>query len=296
MSMPITTSVPSPEGSRRSTPGSGSVTEVSSHPCAYNDAAPNLRFVAVISSDIFVSTSLEVLRAIAEENRERIDDAAALLHPVIASGGIIHAFGTGHSRAAAMEMAGRAGGLIPTNQISLADLVLRGGEGPEALDDPLLERRRDMIPRLLRLGDVRVGDGFVIISNSGVNASIVEMASAVAALGLPIIAVTSTAHSTAVPSRHPSGNRLLDLADVVLDNGAPLGDAILDDENGTRACGISSMSSALLIQMLTAEIISRITSTGADAPVYVSANMPGGHERNLGVEAAYAGRLYRIAG
>ena len=123
--------------------------EVSSHPCAHNDAAPNLRFVAVISSDIFVSTSLEVLRTIAADNRERIDDAAALLHPVIASGGIIHSFGTGHSRAAAMEMAGRAGGLIPTNQISLGDLVLRGGEGPEALDDPLLERRSDMIPRVL---------------------------------------------------------------------------------------------------------------------------------------------------
>lgn len=250
----------------------------------------------MISPDIFVSTSLEALRAIAEDNRERIDEAAALLHPVIAAGGIIHAFGTGHSRAAAMEMAGRAGGLIPTNQISLGDLVLRGGEGPEALDDPLLERRSDMIPSLLALADVRDGDGFVIISNSGVNASIVEMASAVAARGLPIIAVTSTAHSSAVPSRHPSGSRLLDLADVVLDNGAPLGDAILEAGNGMRACGISSMSSALLIQMLTAEIISRIIATGADAPVYVSANMPGGHERNLGIEAAYAGRLYRIAG
>lgn len=260
------------------------------------DGPPNLRFVAVISPDIFVSTSLGALRAIAEDNRERIDEAAALLHPVIASGGIIHAFGTGHSRAAAMEMAGRAGGLIPTNQISLGDLVLRGGEGPEALEDPLLERRSDMIPSLLALADVRDGDGFVIISNSGVNASIVEMASAVAALGLPIIAVTSTAHSNAVPSRHPSGRRLLDLADVVLDNGAPLGDAILDYGNGMRACGISSMSSALLIQMLTAEIISRITDTGAEAPVYVSANMPGGHERNLGIEAEYAGRLYRIAG
>lgn len=260
------------------------------------DELLNLRFVAVISPDVFVSTSLETLRAIAEDNRERIDEAAALLSPVVASGGIIHAFGTGHSRAAAMEMAGRAGGLIPTNQISLGDLVLRGGEGPEALADPLLERRSDMIPRLLALADVREKDGFVIISNSGVNASIVEMATAVAARRLPIIAVTSTAHSNAVPSRHPSGRRLLDLVDVVLDNGAPLGDAILENENGMRACGISSMSSALLIQMLTAEIISRVTGNGGDAPVYVSANMPGGHERNLGIEAGYAGRLYRIAG
>ena len=82
----------------------------------------------------------------------------------------------------------------------------------------------------------------------------------------------------------------------MLDNGAPLGDAILEDGNGMRACGVSSMSSALLIQMLTAEIISRLNDTGADPPVYVSSNMPGGHERNLGIEAAYAGRLYRIAG
>lgn len=249
----------------------------------------------MINPDIFVSTALAALQRVAADNRSAVDDAAALLEPVVSSGGIIHAFGTGHSRAAAMEIAGRAGGLIPTNQLSLGDLVLRGGEPVSVLSNPLLERYGEMVPRLLALADLRPGDGFVIISNSGVNASIVEMALQVVALGVPLIAITSPQHSNAVPSLHASGRRLLDVADVVLDNGAPLGDSILTDDAGLRACGISSMSSALLAQMLTAEIIDRIRRRGDEPPVYVSANVPGGHERNLAIEARYDGRLLRTA-
>ena len=249
----------------------------------------------MISPDIFVSSALDSLERVAAANRLSIDNAAALLEPVISSGGIIHAFGTGHSRAAAMEIAGRAGGLIPTNQLALGDLVLRGGEPLSALTDPLLERRDDMVPRLLELADLRPGDGFVIISNSGVNASIVEMALQVVASGVPLVAITSTRHSNAVPAIHKSGKRLLDVANVVLDNGAPLGDSILHDDAGLRACGISSMTSALLAQMLTAAVIERIGQRGGEAPIYVSANVPGGHERNLAIEARYGGRLIRTA-
>ena len=243
-----------------------------------------------------MTTALDSLREVATTNASAIQAAASLLHPVIASGGIIHAFGTGHSQAAAMEFAGRAGGLIPTNRISLSDIVLRGQAAPSALSDPLLERRPDVVGELLELADVRPGDGFVIISNSGTNASIVEMARLVVERGVPLIAVTSTRHSNAVPTIHASGQRLLDVADVVLDNGAPLGDAMLDYGGGKLACGISSMTSAMLMQMLTAEIIARMVADGTEPPVYVSANMPDGHEHNLEIEIRYGGRLHRIAG
>ena len=75
---------------------------------------------------------------------------------------------------------------------------------------------------------MRPQDVFVLISSSGVNGSIVEMATLVKERGHPLIALTSVRHSSQMTSRHPSGRKLLDLADVVLDNGAPYGDAVLD--------------------------------------------------------------------
>jgi uncharacterized phosphosugar-binding protein len=229
-------------------------------------------------------------------NERSVRDAAALLVPVVTGGGVVHAFATGHSQAAAMDLAGRAGGLIPTNRLSLTDLVLRGGYDPKVLDDVLLERSADMIEPLWDLAGFEPGDGVVIFSNSGVNASVVEMAGRVVAARLPLIAVTSLEHTASVESRHPSGRRLRDLADVVLDNRAPAGDALVEYAPGQRVCGFSTMSSCLLVQMLVGEIVGRLQAGGIEPPVYRSANLPGGHEQNLVVEQRYGGRLHRVAG
>ncbi len=96
-------------------------------------------------------------------------------------------------------------------------------------------------------------------------------------------------------SRHPSGTKLVDHADVVLDNGAPYGDAVLDLPGGGKVCAVSSITAALLAQMLGAEIIRRLIAAGETPPVYLSANIPGGDEHNTALEQRYAGRIRRTA-
>ncbi|MFE5482913.1 sugar isomerase domain-containing protein [Streptomyces sp. NPDC056527] len=233
-----------------------------------------------------------VERAVAA-NKDSVAAAARLFADCVAADGVIHAFGTGHSQATALEIAGRAGGLVPTSRIALADLVLRGGEDPSVLADPLLERSPGLADRLYALATPRPQDLFVIISNSGVNNSIVDLALKVTDAGHPLVALTSLEHTHAVPALHPSGRRLADLADAVLDNCAPTGDALLPLPDGGALCGVSTLTSALLVQMVVAESVALFLAEGHEPPVYVSANLPGGHERNAVLEARYEGRLHR---
>ena len=111
----------------------------------------------------------------------------------------------------------------------------------------------------------------------------------------PLVAITSLAHTAAVASRHPSGQRLVDLADVVIDNGAPAGDSILPLSGDVKLCSVSSITTAFVIQMLIAEVAGRLRRLGVDVPAYESANVPGGHERNIELEGQYSGRIRRWA-
>ena len=160
-------------------------------------------------------------------NANALDDAAALIVESLNAGGIIHAFGTGHSEAFAMEVAGRAGGLIPTNRIALRDVVLHGDRDASILAGATLERDPSVVAELLDGLSLHDADLFVIASNSGVNGSVVEMAVQAKQRGHKVIAVTSLEHTNAVTPKHPSGRRLSELADVVIDNLAPYGDATM---------------------------------------------------------------------
>ncbi len=173
---------------------------------------------------------LEQVRAVVDRvgrQDEATNQAADLLAEAVRNGGVIQAFGCGHSEALAMEIAGRAGGLVPTNRIALRDIVLYGGEPLEVLADPAVERRTDIAHRLYELAPIKPDDVFVIASNSGINGAVVEMALLVKERGHGLVAITSARHSAGVASRHPSGRKLGEIADVVLDNGAPYGDATL---------------------------------------------------------------------
>ncbi|MGH3736284.1 MAG: sugar isomerase domain-containing protein [Micromonosporaceae bacterium] len=229
------------------------------------------------------------------EQAEAVGRAADVIVSALLADGVVQAFGSGHSEALAMEVAGRAGGLVPTNRLALRDLVMYGGESPEALRDGKLERDPGVARRLYELAEVRPADVFVIASNSGINGSIVELASVVKEHDHPLIAVTSAEQSRLLPPRHPSGHRLLDLADVVLDNGAPYGDAAMRLPSGAGVCAVSSITGALLAQMVTAEVVRRLVDAGHTPPVYLSANVPGGDEHNHALESRYAGRIRRTA-
>jgi uncharacterized phosphosugar-binding protein len=150
-----------------------------------------------------------------------------------------------------------------------------------------------MVDDLWKVSTVHPGDVFLIASNSGVNGSIVGLAIRAKDEGHSVIAVTSLQHTMAVPTKHPSGQRLADVADVVIDNLAPYGDATLALAGGVPVGSVSSITSAFIAQLLTLGVAERISSAGRVPPLYLSANIPGGDEHNHELEKLYEGRITR---
>jgi uncharacterized phosphosugar-binding protein len=248
-----------------------------------------------VASGDYLATVRALVTRVGEGQAEQKRQAVALLAASVRDGGVIQAFGCGHSEALAMEIAGRAGGLVPTNRIALRDVVLFGGDDVEVLADPMVERRTDIAHRLYDLAAVKPDDAFVIASNSGINGAVVEMALLAKERDHGLIAVTSAEHSAAVASRHPSGRKLAEIADVVLDNGAPYGDATVPLPGGGAVGAVSSITAALLAQQIVTDVVATLLDAGETPPVYLSDNVPGGKEHNAELEARYAGRIRRIA-
>lgn len=239
-----------------------------------------------------VSTRLADLDASARSGA--LDDAISLMVTALQDGGVIQAFGTGHSQAFAMEIAGRAGGLIPTHAIALRDLVLLGDRDVSVLAGSSLERDDSVVDDLYALYRFDPADIFLIASNSGVNGSIVGLALRARAEGHKVIAVTSLEHTRAVTPKHPSGKRLAEIADVVIDNRAPYGDTTLPLDTSTEGLGVgavSSITAAYIAQLLTIGVAERIAGTGEVPPLFISANVPGGDAHNDALKARYGDRI-----
>ncbi len=233
----------------------------------------------------------ELVRKVGQDQAGNVSRAADAITASLRNGGVVQAFGSGHSEALAMEIAGRAGGLVPTNRIALRDIVLYGGEPREVLEDQLLERRTEVAHRLYELAPIEPADVFVLASNSGINGLVVELALLIKEKGHDLIAFTSLDHTARSQPRHPSGKRLSEIADIVLDNGAPYGDVLLPNQTGA----VSSVTAAVLAQLVVTEVVTRMEEAGETPPIYPSANIAGGYEHNLQLEARYAGRIRRTA-
>ena len=249
--------------------------------------------VAPVVTDFANEVSQRLERLVALAGDGGLEAAIGLMTKAIEAGAVIQAFGTGHSEAFAMEIAGRAGGLIPTNKIALRDLVLHGSMPADALGGSSLERNPEVVAELWEISPIHPGDAFVIASNSGVNGSVVGMALLAKQKGHDVIAVTSLEHTAQVQPKHPSGLRLSEVADVVIDNLAPYGDATLDMPGGVSVGSVSSITSAFIAQLLTIGVAERMNGDGRVPPLYVSANVPGGDEHNRALERKYEGRIRR---
>ncbi|WP_100445422.1 sugar isomerase domain-containing protein [Glycomyces xiaoerkulensis] len=248
-----------------------------------------------ITAETYLALITDAVQRVGLEQAPAVRQAAELIAVSLADGGVLHAFGCGHSEALAMELAGRAGGLVPTNRIALRDIVLHGDQPRTVLEDQFLERDPEVAHRLLDVAPVHPTDIFAVASNSGINGVIVEFALQVKERGHRLIAFTSADHTAKSEPRHPSGKRLTDIADVVLDNGAPYGDAALPLPGGGSVGAVSSVTAAVLAQMIVAEVVQHFVDKGETPPIYLSANMAGGDEHNQALEARYAGRIRRTA-
>lgn len=239
----------------------------------------------------YLNTVGALLQRMHDEQLPTLDAAAARIAECIVSGGLWHVFGTGHSQLLAAEVFYRAGGLVPVNAI--LDLPL--SVMVAARRSTWLERVPGYAEQLLQDEPVRAGDVMLVISNSGRNAVPIEVALAAKARGATVLALTSVQFSRQVSSRHPSGKRLLDCADVVFDNYGVEGDAAVRIPGCPSAVSATStVVGGALLQALAAATVAALQRRGHPAPVWQSANGEAGEHSNAAYLTEYQGRIKRL--
>lgn len=223
------------------------------------------------SSELGLSLALPGLTAVATQ-RAILTAAAAAIAQRIAAGGRLLTFGAGHSQSLAAELCSRAGGLRSVTSMSLEDLR----ENPRPAHCQLSDSQPERVPEngvaLLRAYAATDADALLIASQSGRNGAPVEMARTARSSGIYTVAILSRAHCEAFASRHPDGIKLIDVADVVLDNHCPVGDAIVPTPDGQVSAG-STIAGALLLQSLNALLVDSLRALDSAPDIISSANV-----------------------
>lgn len=235
---------------------------------------------------------MRLLGQIQRAQHGAIEQAARVVFECLVREGVLHVFGSGHSHAVAEEAFHRAGGLVPVNLVQESFLT---PQTPPSRSGQL-ERVSGIARVLVEAFDLRAGEALIVISNSGINAVPVEMALEAKERGLQVVAITSLEHSRRATSRHGSGKRLFEVADVAVDNGAPPGDAAVAYEGlKTPVAAVSLITGAYIMNSIVCRVVEHYLERNLAPPVYLSANVPGGDEHNRALEAKYRGRLKLLA-
>jgi predicted NBD/HSP70 family sugar kinase len=230
--------------------------------------------------------------------RDQIAQAADWFAETILAGRMVHVFGTGHSRILVEEMWPRYGsfpGFNPIVELSLTfhNLVVGANGQRQAM---FLENVPGLAERILRNFDLSSTDCALVVSSSGGNVVSVEMADGFRRRGIKVVAIVSRAHAEASPTNDPRGRKLMDCADLVLDTGAPAGDALVRIPGlDTPVAPGSTVGGALLVNAVKAEVASRLTAAGQPPPVLAGAAVVGRERAAALFEAAYDEHARRLA-
>ena len=217
-----------------------------------SDLAPN-RTVSKQASLAFFDHAMNLLQELKSTQSEVIQKAAELCADRIAKGGLVFLFGNGHSRMMCEEMTPRQGGfpgfvaLVETALSNHAAII-----GANGLRSSLyLENYEGYAGQILSSFRFGVHDALIIISTSGIRPVVVEMGMGARARGLPVIAIVSKAHSKEARAVHSSGKKLVDCADLVIDNLCPPGDCVLKLDGLEWSTGpVSTINGAMIINMI----------------------------------------------
>lgn len=238
------------------------------------------------------------LLARVEAQLPKIYEAASWFAETILAGQMVHVFGSGHSRILVEEMWPRYGsfpGFNPIVELSLTfhNLVVGANGQRQAM---FLENVTGLAARILRNFDLKAGDSALVISSSGCNVVPVEMAEEFKRRGVKVVAVISKDHADASTTRHPGGKKLQDFADLVLDTGAPVGDAMVAIENlETPVAPGSTVAGCLLVNTIKAEVANLLTQAGQPPKVLTAGALVGAAKATELFEAAYDEHARRIA-
>ena len=219
---------------------------------------------------------------------ESIEKAALAVSKVLTEGKKLFIFGTGHSHMLAEELFYRAGGLVQIQPILVDELMLH----IDAYASTEAERKEGLAEKIYDDYSMAEGDTVIIISNSGRNGVVIDMALLCKERGVTVIVLTNLEHTYAGESRHKSGKRLCEIADIVLDNCGCVGDACIsvDGVEGT-ICPTSTVAGAMILNAVVAEAVDICAKGGFSPEHFASANIDGGDEINQKYIDEYKGKI-----
>lgn len=239
-----------------------------------------------------------VLEEIERTQGAQLDAAAEISAAAIAGGGVVHTFGTGHSRIPVEEMFPRYGsypGWHPIVELSMTfHTEIAGANGQRQA--MFIERVPGLAEVILRNFDLRPTDAILIFSATGRNAVPVETAMIAKDAGLKVIAVTSLSEARQVAPTHASGTILADHADVVLDICTPIGDAAVDIDGWANKVGpVSSIGNIAIVNSLKVLTAQKLADRGVELPVLTGAQIVGAEKSHGLFEGAYLEHARRKA-
>lgn len=246
----------------------------------------------------WVKEAIALLERIESTQLDAIGAASEVCADAIGSGGLVHLFGTGHSRIPVEEMFPRDGsypGFNPIVELSMTfHTQITGANGQrQAMYIERVEGLADQILANFSFGD---HDAMIIYSSSGSTAVPIEMAIGARDRGLPVITVTSIAHSAATASGHSTGTRLMDHADIVIDLGTPPGDSLIEiDGPETRVGPGSTISNIAITNEIKVQTAALLAARGALPPVLTGSAVVGSERSAELFDAAYAEHSRRVA-
>ena len=223
-----------------------------------------------------------------DEEAKQIEQAAAYCAESVLKKRVIHVFGCGHSQMFAMEVFYRAGGLVPVNALLIPHLALF----PKAKLSTLQERVEGFAQGYLALENTDAADTMIIVSISGRNAMVIDMALAAREIGMKVVSLVSRQFAGSIRSRHSSGKNLMDVSDVVIDIKCVSGDAALSmDGVEPHFCGTSTILGMTVMDAIIAQTVENCVKKGYIPPVYVSSNLDKGDAINAEHIKNYSGLI-----
>lgn len=242
------------------------------------------------AANSYLSAARELLDELEQTEMPAIEAAAEICATSIAKGGLVFLFGNGHSRMMCEEMTPRQGcyaGFVALVEMSLSNhAAIVGANG---LRTPLyLENYEGYAEEILKSFHFGPNDAFIVISTSGIRPVIVEMAGGAQSRGLPVIAIVSKAHCEKAKPAHSSGKKLIDYADVIIDNKCPSGDCIIELEGLEWRTGpVSTITGAAIINMIRCATAEMLLARGVKPVVLPSHQFVGNTTAEQQLEAFY---------
>ncbi|RIE16280.1 sugar isomerase domain-containing protein [Candidatus Cryosericum septentrionale] len=238
----------------------------------------------------YLKQVINLIEKISVEEEDAINQAANMMADAIQKGHKIFAFGCSHSSLPVQDIYYRAGGLMLINPIfapGIASLDIH----PVTMTSGL-ERLEGLAKVLLDNYPTQKDDVLILVSVSGRNAVPIEMAKIAKERGTKVIGVTSRKYTEGVTSRHSSGRKMYEYADVVLDNKVDKGDAVIEVEGvAERFTPASGVTSTALLHALITATIEELLKRGITPPIYVAANVDGGEEHNAKLKQQYKDQI-----